>query len=91
MKHIVLHAMDAFSDKDDATNPIYILPQNIIQFERYSGPFHLQAYAPDGRPMPTGKFKQVLCGSLVMLAVGGARIVAENPEQIVEILSGTFE
>jgi len=89
MKYITLNAIDPFSEEDSATNPIYLIAHNIVHFEHYSGPFHLQAWAPNGQVMTTGKYKQLLGCTLLFLAVGGQRIVSESPQQFLEILNET--
>jgi hypothetical protein len=91
MKFMSLSGIDPFSDKEDATNPIWIKPENIIQIEPYSGTFPLQAYGPDGRLMQTGKFKTIIGGSLVIIAPGGSRVISEPPAKVLEMLSSFFD
>jgi hypothetical protein len=91
MKYIALSGIDPFSEKIDAVNTIYIRPHIIVHIEGYSGMMHLVAYGPDGRVTPTGKFKQVLCGSMLMLASGGTRIVSESPRQVLDLVETDFE
>lgn len=90
-KFIALSGIDPFSEKENAVNPIYVRPNNIVHLEPFSGPFHLQAFGPDGRVSTTGRFKQIIGGSLIFLGMGGQRIVSENPQQVLEMLSSTFD
>lgn len=83
---VKLNAVDPFSHDEDAFNAIYVRPRNIAHVETFSGPFPLQAYGPDGRITTTGQHRQVLCASLVYLAVGGSRIVKETPDEVMELL-----
>jgi len=88
MKFIAFSGIDPFSDKDGASNTIYVRPDNIYHIEQYTGPFQLQAYGPDGKLVYTGKFKQIIGGSLLWLAVGGQRIVTESPATVLETING---
>lgn len=90
-KFVALSGIDPFSEKPDATNTIYLLPQNIIHIEGFSGPYQLQSYGPDGRLVLNGKFKQILGGSVLFLGIGGQRIVTEDPKTIIEVLESHIE
>jgi len=81
---IQLKEADPIIDDDGAFNIIYVRPIQIVQFEPYSGPFNLQAFGPDGRLTATGRFKQVLGGSMVLLHNAGGRIVYDSPAEILE-------
>ena len=84
---IRLNAVDPFSNKEDAFNPIYVRPRNVAHVENFSGPFPLQAYGPDGRLTTTGKHRDVLCAGLLYLAVGGSRVVKETPDEVMELIT----
>ena len=84
---ITLYCPDCFTEGEDAFNPVFIRAGNIVHIEGFSGPFQLQAYGPDGRVVPINKHKQIVGGSLVILAVGGYRIVREDPKTVLDIVS----
>ena len=83
---IKLHAADPFSEEDDAFNPIFVRAENIAHIETFMGPFTLQAFGPDGRCVPNGKHR-VIQGGLVMLAVGGSRVVKETPADVMALMA----
>lgn len=84
---ITLHCPDPFSDEEGSFNPVHLRATNVVHVEGFSGPFQLQAYGPDGRIVPINKHKQIIGGSLVILAIGGYRIVRESPSQVLEIVT----
>lgn len=90
MKFIELNAVDPFTEGEDAFNPVYIAENNVVHIEGFSGPFQLQAYGPDGRVTVTGRSKQIIGGSLLILGVGGYRIVRESPKAVLEVLKSSF-
>lgn len=79
---ITLKAADPFTADPTAYNEMYIRPNAIMHFEPYSGPFSLQAWGPNGALQHTGSFKQILCGTLVMLYGGGCRIYLDSPSDV---------
>jgi hypothetical protein len=81
---IELQAIDPFIEDDNTGNTIYVKASNIIHIESYSGPFQMQAYGPDGRLTMTGKSKQVIGGSIIMLGIGGQRICIDSASSILE-------
>lgn len=84
MNFIEVNAYDPYSDDPAATNVVYIRPENIVHIELYSGPYGIMAYAPNGQCMPTGRVKMIVNASLIMLAMGGTRIVNDTPSQLLE-------
>lgn len=84
MNFIEVNAFDPYSEDPSDTNVIYIRPQNVVHIELYSGPYGIMAYAPNGQSMPTGKIKMIINASLIMLAMGGTRIVKETPSELIE-------
>lgn len=89
MWFIKVHATDPYSEEDDAYNAIYVRPGNIAHIESYSGPISLQGIGPDGRSCPNGKSRMIVGAGLIMLGVGGTRIVRETPDEIIALIQET--
>lgn len=80
---IAVRAVDPLTDKDDC-NKIYLRPQNIVHIEPWSGPFNIMAWGPDGRCVQTGRTKDVLGGTMILLAVGGQRVLYDKTSDVLE-------
>ena len=81
-KFIILKAVDARTALDDAQE-IWVRPQQIAQFEHYTGPFELR-HSVNGQFVPNGEFKEIVNGSLVLLNGIGMRACYDTPAEIIE-------
>lgn len=90
-KFIVLKAADPLTEDPASFNEMYIRPHTIMHFEPYSGPFGVQAWGPNGALQHTGRFKQILCGTLAMLYGGGCRIYLNSPTDIMKKITEAEE
>ena len=83
---IELSGIDSFSDDLNAVNTIYLRPNTIMHIELFSGPYPLSGYAPNGAIVASGRTKQIINGSILILSDHSRRIVAEHPSVVLEMV-----
>lgn len=81
---ITLKATDNWTEDPAGYNDMYLRPNAIMHFEPYSGPVGIHAWGPNGTCQATGKFKQILGGSLAVLYGGGTRVFLDTPLEILQ-------
>lgn len=82
---IELKGIDPYSKDPSDCNSIYIKINNILQIENFSGFFPIIKFGAN-QIEQTGETKFIVSGSLVLLHIGGQRVVLDKPKDIVNIV-----